>query len=91
MRRVCRIALGLYVLACIVALVIIPLNAAGRFGMTPDPLVGVFAVLLSAPWIYPLDSLLGDGGLAWNMMLAVISITANAAILGFACSRLARR
>lgn len=47
----------IYVLACVFALLFIPASARGWFGLASDPLAGIFAGLLSLPWILVLDRL----------------------------------
>ena len=44
-------------MACVFALLFIPASAQGWFGITSDPLAGIFAALLSLPWILALDRL----------------------------------
>ncbi len=41
---------AIYALLCVGALLLIPANAAGWFGMTPDPLVGIYAIVFALPW-----------------------------------------
>ena len=49
MRRVCRFVILAYIIVCIAALAIIPMTAAGTFGIQPDPLSGIYALLLASP------------------------------------------
>lgn len=90
MRRLCRAIIGLYVLAGIAAIAIVPINAAGLAG-EPDPLSGIFAVLLATPWIWLLDSLFSDSGVVWNLVLAGICMALNAAIMWAICNWATRR
>ncbi len=85
MRRICPAIIVIYVAACVAALALIPMNAAGMFGMAPDPLSGIYAMLLASPWIYLLDGLLGNGDLPRNMAMAVFSMAINTSLLGLLC------
>jgi Na+-driven multidrug efflux pump len=90
MRTLCRAVIGLYVLPCIAAIAIVPLNAAG-LAREPDPLSGIFAVLLAAPWIWLLDPLFSDSGVVWNLVLAAACMALNAAIMWAICNWATRR
>ncbi len=90
MRKVCRAVIGLYVLACIAAIALVPLNAAG-FAGEPDPLSGIFAILLAAPWIWLTDSLMADTGVVWNLTLAAICMGLNATIMWAICNWATKR
>ena len=86
MKTVCKLVTGIYVMLCIGALAVIPLNAAGMFG-EPDPLSGVFAVILAMPWLHILSNLAGDtgGNMAAGFALAGVGMGLNAAILWYGC------
>jgi hypothetical protein len=56
------VVIGLYMLVSIAALALIPLNAAGLAG-EPDPLSGVFSVLLAAPWIWLAAPVMSEGSI----------------------------
>lgn len=88
MRTACKVIIGLYVLLCVAALAIVPLNAAGWIG-EPDPLTGIFAVLLAAPWIWLTDPITNDTSTAWNMIVAGGCMALNALILWTLCRWLA--
>ena len=90
MRTACKAITGLYVALGIASLIIIPLNAAGMAG-EPDPLTGIFAVLLAAPWIWLTGPVTDDTGLAWNMAVAAACMAFNAAILWNLCRWIAGR
>ena len=90
MKRVCRAILGVYIVVCLAAIALVPLNAMGAFGMSPDPLSGVYALLLSAPWIYLTGELESDTSVTWNLALAAICMAVNASILWLLCSRFAK-
>jgi hypothetical protein len=83
-RTACKVITGLYIALSIGSLVIIPLNAVGMAG-EPDPLTGIFAVLLAAPWIWLTSPITSDTGTAWNMIVAGTCMALNAAILWQLC------
>jgi hypothetical protein len=76
---------GIYALLCVASLLIIPLNAAGMAG-EPDPLAGIFAVLLAAPWIWLTGPITSSTGTAWNMIVAGACMALNAIILWALCN-----
>ena len=85
MRAACKVMTGAYALLGIASLLLIPLNAAGLAG-EPDPLTGIFALFLAAPWILLAGPLSSSTGLAWNMVLAGACMALNALILWALCS-----
>ena len=89
MRKVCGVVFWLYVAAALASLALVPLSAAGAFGITPDPLSGVYAVLLSTPWSYLGAALMSDD-VWWNLALMGFGMAINAAIIRLLCSLLAR-
>ena len=48
--NIARLLIVLYAALCVVALWFIPASAYGWLGVEPDPLAGVFAILLALPW-----------------------------------------
>jgi hypothetical protein len=92
MRTLCRAVIGLYVLAGIAAIAIVPLNAAGLAG-EPDPLSGVFAVILAMPWMHIFTNIVGDAGgnAAAGFIMAGAGMGLNAAILWGLCSWVAKK
>ncbi len=80
----CKAVTGIYLVLCVAALAIIPLNAVGLVG-EPDPLTGIFAVLLAAPWFWLAGPISGDSGTAWNMIVAGVCMALNAMILWTVC------
>ena len=90
MKTFCKAVTGLYVVLCIAALAIIPLNVAGMAG-EPDPLTGIFAVLLAVPWIWFAGPITSDSGTAWNMIVAGACMALNALILWTLCNWLAAK
>ena len=91
MRRVCRFVILAYIIVCIAALAIIPMTAAGTFGIQPDPLSGIYALLLASPWILLLADFVGNGDMVANMAMAAISMAINVVILLLLCRWLTRR
>jgi hypothetical protein len=91
-RTVCKVITGIYVMLCLGALAVIPLNAAGMFG-EPDPLSGVFAVILAMPWMHIFTNIVGDAGgnAAAGFIMAGAGMGLNAAILWGLCSWVAKK
>ena len=55
--RISRVFAAIYGFLCVMALLLIPASLGGWFGMEPDPLAGLFAIVLGAPWSYMLNFL----------------------------------
>ena len=91
MKRFCKAFVGVYFVLCILALVLVPLNAVGAFGMDPDPLSGVFALLLSMPWSLWTGHFASDTNTVWNLGLGALGMMLNVAILAFICRMLGSR
>jgi hypothetical protein len=89
-RRICQIAVVVYQVLCALALLVIPLSAMGAFGIEPDPLAAVFAILLALPWSLFLDQLGGEGNIALNLAFLAVGMVINGALLLALC-RLAGR
>lgn len=81
MRRALRWILVVYVGLCAVALLLIWASAKGAFGLEPDPVAAVFAVLLAQPWLGMLGTEAGGGGLVSGILLIVACMALNAGIL----------
>ncbi|AHY45615.1 Hypothetical Protein RradSPS_0332 [Rubrobacter radiotolerans] len=86
MRRAVRVVggvlAGIYALLCALALVLVPASAEGWFGLEPDPLGGVFAILLALPWSVALMALSGDRMGLWPAMtILVCGMAVNALAL----------
>lgn len=88
----CFFCLLIYSILCIGALLVVPLNAIGFFGMTPDPLSALFLVLLSTPWNFILDGLMEgcEGSVIWNLILAFTGMLINGGIVALVCTGLRR-
>ena len=87
MRRACKITVGVFLLLGAVALMLVPLSRAGVLGLSPDPLTGIFSVLLAMPWFFVFDSMLGDQGAGFRLLMAAAGIGLNAGILGYICHK----
>lgn len=81
MRRICGAFLLSYVLLCVGSLVLISLNAAGAFGMEPDPLSAVFAIVLAMPWSLWIADYLPTNRNDVLVVALIIGMALNAAIL----------
>ncbi len=90
MKSFCSILTAVYIVLCLAALALIPLNAAGLAG-EPDPLAGVFAVLLAAPWFWLVEPFTSDNNTVWNVALAAACMALNALIVRSLCGLLAGR
>lgn len=71
---------GLYALLCLAALALVPANARGWFGMEPDPLSGLYAIVLALPWSLILARPPGLSVTA-GVLLIVLGMAANAALI----------
>jgi len=83
--RICRIAVIIYQVLCALSLLVVPLSAIGAFGLTPDPLAAVFAILLALPWSLLLDQLGGEGNTALNLAFLAVGMVINGALLLALC------
>jgi len=69
--RVLRLLVWTYGVAGVLSLLVIPVSAKGWFGLAPDPLAAVFAILLAMPWgLMLLGMLPGDSPLLAGACLA---------------------
>jgi hypothetical protein len=81
-RSLGRVLAGVYAGLCALALALIPASANGWFGLEPDPLGGVFAILLALPWSILLMALPGDRIGPWPSMIVLVGgMALNALIL----------
>ncbi|MBS0452623.1 MAG: hypothetical protein JSS14_15075 [Proteobacteria bacterium] len=83
--RTLLLLLYAYGIVGVLSLLVIPASAKGWFGLEPDPLAAVFAILLASPWGLPVQGMLpGDSPwLAGSLLSACISLNLlgrNAAI-----------
>ena len=56
-----------------------------------DPLSGIFAVLLTAPWSMLLGNLLPSGSIAIGLLVVLVGAAINAAIIYFVVRWVVRR
>ena len=89
--RICRIAVIVYQVLCAFSLLLVPLSAAGAFGLTPDPLAAVFAVILALPWSLFLDQLGGEGNTALNLAFLAVGMIVNGSLLLALCRLVGKR
>lgn len=89
--KLCRITLWAYVLSCVAAIAAVPLSERGMFGMAPDPLSGVFAVLFSLPWSMATSAVVGDKSPTAALAFMSVGMAANVLILRGLCGWLPRR
>ncbi|MEM9107496.1 MAG: hypothetical protein AAGC96_17750 [Pseudomonadota bacterium] len=54
-RLLCRAVLWIYSISYLLALFVFAVGIFGWFGANPDPLSGVYLVLIGQPWIYLVD------------------------------------
>jgi hypothetical protein len=82
--RLCRGVLIAYVILATAALLLIPASAAGLFGLSPDPLSGIYAIALALPWsiVAPWPD---AAGLMANLLVIAAELALNAAIIWAAC------
>ena len=80
LRRILLVVLALYVAAELLALFAIPASVEGWAGIEPDPLSGIFALLLALPWSLVLLAL-PDAGPWASFFICAAGIAINAAIL----------
>lgn len=88
--RLSRVVAGIYILLCGAALGLIFISAKGWFGVTPDPLAAVFAIILAMPWSLGL-SLMKDLGVWTGGALLIISMGLNVGIILWLGALLRRR
>jgi hypothetical protein len=74
-----RWLVGLYAIACVLALAAIPMSAAGW--IEPDPLSAIPALLLGLPWSYVLLRLGDSQSVPINMGLVALAMGINAVLL----------
>jgi len=85
MVRICRTVFWLYVIACVASLLLVAVSATGMFGFRPDPLSGIFAVVLAQPWL-SLTSWLTSGAHPVVALIHVaLCVVLNAAFIHYIC------
>ena len=73
--RALRMLLYAYGIVGALSLLVIPVISKGWFGLPPDPLAAVFAIVLASPWGLPLLGMLPNDSpwLAGSLLVACIS------------------
>lgn len=79
-RRALLVVAVAYAVLGALALFAIPASAFGWLGVEPDPLSGIFALLLALPWTIGLY-LLGDIGTWGSLAFCTVAILASLLIL----------
>jgi hypothetical protein len=69
-----------YVLLCLVALLMIPASAYSWWGFEPDPLSGVFAIIMAMPWAMALWAV-DDAPIWLSIVLLAVCMGANLMII----------
>lgn len=85
MSLICRAVFWVYVLAGTLALLLIPASNFRLFGLEPDALAGVFAILLAQPWVTLAFELVNEASDPWNLVIVGVCLVLNAALLHLAC------
>jgi hypothetical protein len=83
----CAVVVRLYVVACALALMLVPATGAGLFGLDPNPFVALFAVVLGLPWSMISSALAGDLGVGVRLALIAVGMAINVALLRRLCRR----
>jgi hypothetical protein len=83
-----RIIAIVYAVAGIIAVLMVPASVYGWAGVEPDPLSGVFALLLGLPWSLTLE-LLGEPNTWKSLAVCAVGIAINAWLLFWLARRTA--
>lgn len=81
MSTFCKIVLGIYLALCVVSLALIPISAKGVWGIEPDALASVFAVILASPWVQLIGRWAIETSLIFNFLILVVGMLINTIIL----------
>jgi hypothetical protein len=84
--RLCRAIPVLFGVLWFLALGVLAIGTFGWFGQEPDPLSGVYLILLGAPWV----QLVSDTGLP-GPLVGILAPRVNLAIVTVICHLLSRR
>lgn len=84
MNRMCKWVVGIYAGLAVLSLALVAFNAAGLAG-EPDPLSGVFAMLLATPWPAIFGGLASETGEFANYALVAGELALNVLILFIIC------
>lgn len=70
----------LYVLACLAALAILAVHTQGWFGVSPEPLAAIYALMLALPWTLVFQQY-DPGGTLYVVLFLLVSMGINVTIL----------
>jgi predicted anti-sigma-YlaC factor YlaD len=80
LRWLLRAVTVIYGLACVVSLMIMAVHTQGWFGVAPEGLAAVYALVLAMPWTLLL-SILGPGNMLYAVLLTLAGMGINIAFL----------
>lgn len=78
--RISRVIAAIYGFLCVAALLLIPASLGEWFGMERDPLAGIFAIVLGAPWSYILN-FAPNLGIWFNVAAVALGMAMNFLII----------
>jgi hypothetical protein len=84
-RRLCSAVFWAYIVACVLAVALVPATGAGL--LPPNPFAALFAVVLGLPWSVFSQLLFADLGVAAAMALVAAGMAVNAVLLRLLCRR----
>ena len=87
----CRLGVWLYCGLCIAALLIVPVSVFGWFGVSPDPLSAIFALILGLPGTALVFSLVDVENSTASLFVTAVCMFLNAVLLGALCRWLRRK
>ena len=82
MRLALQVLVALCALACLFALAVLLVGTRGWFGVQPDGLAAVYAILLAMPWSLLLFAMPG-GAEGWSMLVMLGGMAINIAVGGW--------
>ena len=86
-RLICRLVFWFYAALYLLALFVFAVGVFGWFGAEPDPLSGIYLVLIGQPWFFLIDAL---PEAAWPYA-AALAPALNLGLLHWLCRVLGRR
>lgn len=78
---ICRIVIAIFAVLYLLSLLALAVGTWGWFGVEPDPLAGVYLVLLGMPW----NGILDRFGPSARVPLAIVAPAINLLILVAIC------
>ena len=88
--RALLIGSAIYLIAGVIALMLVPASAYGWFGMERDSLSAVFALILAMPWSL-LATFVDDPAPMTGFLIMALGIAINAVALLYLASRITAR